>query len=67
MSTSSGPKEQLFSEPERVTAPLDEETLVIDHRGEVRPSQFVEQKLVGMLKASPILLSQMQRRMKPGR
>ncbi|HVK07783.1 MAG TPA: hypothetical protein VM597_03290 [Gemmataceae bacterium] len=67
MSTSVVPSERLILEPERVIAPIEEETLVVDHRGEVRPSQFVEQKLVGMLKASPILLSQMQRRMKPGR
>ena len=67
MSTSAVPTERLFSEPEQVTAPIEEETLVVDRRGEVRPSQFVEQKLVGMLKASPILQSQMQRRMKPGR
>jgi hypothetical protein len=67
MSTSVAPVERLLEESDRVVIPSDEETLVVDHRGEVRPSQFVEQKLVGMLKASPILLSQMQRRMKPGR
>jgi hypothetical protein len=67
MSTSTVPTERLILEPERVVAPIEEETLVVDRRGEVRPSQLVEQKLVGLLKASPLLQSQMQRRMKPGR
>jgi hypothetical protein len=67
MSTPVAPVERLLEESDRAVIPSDEETLVVDQRGEVRPSQFVEQKLVGMLKASPILLSQMQRRMKPGR
>lgn len=44
----------------------DEETLVLDSRAALTPSQMVEQKLIGRLKASPLLLSQMQRRLKPG-
>lgn len=44
----------------------DEETLVLDGRAALTPSQLVEQKLIGRLKASPLLLSQMQRRLKPG-
>lgn len=44
----------------------EEETLVIDSRAALTPSQLVEQKLIGRLKASPLLLSQMQRRLKPG-
>jgi hypothetical protein len=44
----------------------DEETLVIDSRSVLTPSQLVEQKLIGRLKESPLLMSQMQRRLKPG-
>jgi hypothetical protein len=43
-----------------------EETLVTDHRATLTPSQQVEQKLIGMLKASPLLISHVQRRMTPG-
>lgn len=42
---------------------LAEETLVEDQRSSLRPSQLVEQKLIGMLKASPVMVSQVQRRL----
>jgi len=48
---------------ERVIA---EETLVADGRAALTPSQHVEQKLIGMLKASPLLVSHVQRRLRPG-
>lgn len=54
---------QLGSE---ASARNEEETLVLDDRATLTPSQIVEQKLIGRLKASPLLLSQMQRRLKPG-
>ena len=44
----------------------DEETLVADDRVDLTPSQQVEQKLIGILKASPVLVSHVQRRLKPG-
>ena len=44
----------------------DEETLVADDRAAMTPSQLVEQKLIGRLKDSPLLISQIQRRLKPG-
>lgn len=44
----------------------EEETLVLDSRAALTPSQLVEQKLIGRLKASPLLVSQLQRRLKPG-
>jgi len=44
----------------------DEETLVADRRSQLSPSQQVEQKLIGMLKASPLMVSHVQRRLKPG-
>jgi hypothetical protein len=44
----------------------NEETLVADDRASLTPSQQVEQKLIGMLKASPLLVSHIQRRLKPG-
>lgn len=44
----------------------DEETLVADGRAAISPSQHVEQKLIGMLKTSPVLVSQIQRRLRPG-
>ena len=44
----------------------DEETLIVDHRATLSPSQLVEQKLIGMLKTSPVMVSHMQRRLKPG-
>ena len=44
----------------------DEETLVADDRAGLTPSQHVEQKLIGILKASPVLVSHVQRRLKPG-
>jgi hypothetical protein len=44
----------------------DEETLVADSRASLSPSQQVEQRLIGMLKTSPLMVSQVQRRLKPG-
>ena len=44
----------------------EEETLVAHDRGDLTPSQQVEQKLIGMLKESPLLVSQVQRRLRPG-
>ncbi len=44
----------------------DDEVLVNDDRASLTPSQHVEQKLIGMLKASPLLVSHVQRRLKPG-
>ncbi len=44
----------------------EEETLVADGRAAMTPSQHVEQKLIGMLKASPLLVSHVQRRLRPG-
>ena len=44
----------------------DEETLVADDRASQTPSQQVEQKLIGMLKATPLMMSHVQRRLKPG-
>ncbi len=44
----------------------DEETLVADDRAAMTPSQLVEQKLIGMLKSSPLLVSHVQRRLRPG-
>jgi hypothetical protein len=49
-----------------VTIRNDEETLVADSRALLTPSQMVEQKLIGRLKATPLLVSQVQRRLKPG-
>jgi hypothetical protein len=44
----------------------EEETLVADDRAALTPSQIVEQRLIDQLRASPVLVSQMQRRLKPG-
>jgi hypothetical protein len=44
----------------------DDETLIADDRVKFSPSQQVEQKLIGMLKASPLMVSHVQRRLKPG-
>lgn len=44
----------------------DDETLIADDRAGLSPSQQVEQKLIGMLKASPLMVSHVQRRLKPG-
>ncbi|HEX3150734.1 MAG TPA: hypothetical protein VHR66_21830 [Gemmataceae bacterium] len=44
----------------------DEETLIADDRAGLSPSQHVEQKLIGMLKTSPLMVSHVQRRLKPG-
>ena len=44
----------------------DDETLVEDTRSCLTPSQQVEQKLIGLLKTSPVMVSHMQRRLKPG-
>jgi hypothetical protein len=41
----------------------DEETLVADSRAELTPSQMVEQRLIGMMKSSSLLVSQVQRRL----
>ena len=47
-----------------VAAP--EETLVADARATLTPSQLVEQKLIHVLKASPVMASQLHRRLRPG-
>jgi hypothetical protein len=44
----------------------EEETLVADSRAALSPSQLVEQRLIGMLKDSPLMVSHVQRRLKPG-
>jgi hypothetical protein len=44
----------------------DEETLIADDRAALTPSEVVEQKLIGRLKDSPLLISHVQRRLKPG-
>jgi hypothetical protein len=44
----------------------EEETLVADSRASLTPSQMVEQKLIGMLNGSPLLVSHVQQRLKPG-
>ena len=44
----------------------DEETLVADSRAALSPSQMVEQRLIGMLKDSAVLVSHVQQRLKPG-
>jgi hypothetical protein len=43
-----------------------EETLVADSRADITPSQCVEQRLIGMLRTTPLMISQVQRRLKPG-
>ncbi|WP_439630683.1 hypothetical protein [Gemmata sp.] len=48
---------------EAPTTREEEETLVADGRARLSPSQMVEQRLIGMLKASPLLVSQVQRRL----
>jgi hypothetical protein len=45
---------------------VEEETLVADRRGELTPSQLVEERLVGMLKSSSLPVSHVQRLSKPG-
>jgi hypothetical protein len=55
-----------LSGAESATPRAEEETLVADSRALLSPSQVVEQKLIGMLKASPLLVSHVQRRLKPG-
>ena len=44
----------------------DEETLVVDDRAALTPSQMVEQKLIGRLRMTPVMISQVQRRLRPG-
>jgi len=43
----------------------DEETLVIDARSGFTPSEHVEQRLIVWLKSSPVLVSHIQRQLKP--
>lgn len=42
-----------------------DETLVEDQRESLRPAQHVERKLVSMLQASPLLISQLQKDARP--
>lgn len=51
---------------ESVTNQNAEETLVADDRANLTPSQMVEQKLIGRLKKSDVLVSHIQRQLKPG-
>ena len=52
--------------PDRESAAREDETLVADRRGDMTPSQLVEEKLVGMLKSSHLPVSHVQRFAKPG-
>ena len=38
----------------------EEESFVTDHRALVRPAQRVEEKLVGIMQNTPLLLSQLE-------
>jgi hypothetical protein len=49
-----------------VPARNEEETLVADDRAALAPSQIVEQRLIDLLRTSPLLVSQLQRQLKPG-
>jgi hypothetical protein len=49
-----------------VVSVSEEETLVADYRATLTPSQLVEQKLIDRLKTSPLRVSHIQRRLKPG-
>ena len=60
------PLQPKTSDPLLAKVFADEETLVADDRAGLTPSQQVEQKLIGILKASPLLVSHVQRRLKPG-
>lgn len=51
---------------EHVGAGSEDETLILDSRAALTPSQLVEQKLIGRLQSSALLVSQVQRRLKPG-
>ena len=42
------------------------ETLVADDRANLTPSQHVEQKLIGILSGSSVMVSQVERRLRPG-
>jgi hypothetical protein len=44
-----------------------DETLVPDHRAALSPSEHVERRLIDLLKSSPLMVSQIHRRLKPGR
>jgi len=43
----------------------EDETLVEDNRAQLRPAQQVERKLVAMLQAAPVLVSQLQKDCRP--
>jgi len=43
----------------------EDETLVEDHRAQIRPAQQVERKLVAMLQAGPVLVSHLQKDSRP--
>lgn len=43
-----------------------DETLVADDRDALSPSEHVELKLIGLLRDSTLLVSQVQRRLRPG-
>ena len=62
------PSTPLIPNPSNTFAKIlaDDETLVEDARSCLTPSQQVEQKLIGLLKTSPVMVSHMQRRLKPG-
>ena len=51
---------------EAATNRSPEETLVADDRAALSPSEVVEQKLIGILNGTPLLISHVQRRIKPG-
>jgi hypothetical protein len=49
----------------RLESEEPDETLVEDDREALRPAQHVERKLVSMLQASPVLVSQLQKDARP--
>lgn len=46
-------------------APVDEECIVTDARSLMRPADVVEERLVGLMKGGPMLVSQVQMHSRP--
>jgi len=66
MNNSSPTRDRRQFGSDAMTIRSEEETLVADNRAALSPSEMVEQKLINILKSSSLLVSHVQRRLKPG-
>ena len=67
MTFSTMPARNFRPDPRAAAVRDEDETLIVDSRAALTPAQQVEQRLLGLLSTSPVLISQVQRTLRPAR